>query len=144
MIKDPNQTEQTPYELLRLPFDAPLAAVHGALPRFIREQGIRAPQLIGPAQQAQKKLQSSSGRAELDIWLYDVQVTAEAGEQAAAPVFDDLGRPRAVDPSQLYCLLDDTSRPVPQRAIAPERMEFEDLPEFDSRSAARFVPEFDR
>lgn len=143
MLKDPNHTDQTAYELLGLPFDTPLPDVRDALKRFMREQGRKNPHLLGAAQQAQKKLQSAAGRAELDIWLYDMKITGDVSEPAKALDLDDFSRPRALEPSQLYCALTVAHRDAPRREITPQEVKFSDVRSFDNIESFRLTPQFD-
>jgi hypothetical protein len=70
MFKDPFQTGETPYEVLGLEPNASPAEVQGSLPRFMRDRK-NLPRLA-IAQQAIRKLKTPADRAQVDIWLYNV------------------------------------------------------------------------
>jgi hypothetical protein len=144
MLKDPYHADLTAYELLGLPLDAALPEVRDALKRFMRERGRKSPHLLAAAAQAQKRLQSPVGRAEIDIWLYDVKLSGDASEPAEALDLDDFGLPRALAPSELYCDLTGADLEADKREIKPRRMNFSDVRTFDNLDAVRFTPRFDR
>jgi len=70
MFKDPFQPGETPYDILGLQPDASPAEVQESLPRFMRDRK-NLPRLA-IAQQALRKLKTAPDRAQVDIWLYDV------------------------------------------------------------------------
>jgi hypothetical protein len=144
MLKDPNHLDVTAYELLGLPFDVALPDVLDALKRFMRDRGRKTPHLLGAAAQAQKKLQSPVGRAELDIWLYDIELKDDATAPARVLDLDELSRPRALAPSELYCDLTGGDLEADKRGIKPQRMKFSDVRAFDNIENIRFMPRFDR
>ena len=144
MFKDPLHQDETAYEFLGLPFDAPLPDVREALKRFMRERGRKNPHLLGAAAQAQKKLQSPLGRAELDIWLYDIKISESDIGPAPAINLDELTLPRALPSSELYCDLTGADLEADKRQITPQRMKFSDVEVFDNLQAIRFTPVFDR
>ena len=144
MQKDPEYTDQTPYELLGLHLDATLSEVREALKNFLRAKGRQFPHLLGPAQQAQKKLQNALGRAEVDIWLYDLNVSGEASTPASQVDLDDFSRPRELPLSQLYSALSAPPEEIPKREIKPQKVKFSDVRAFDDIDTLQFEPEFDR
>ena len=144
MQKDPQHSDQTPYELLGLPLDASLPEVREALKNFLRAKGRQFPHLLGPAQQAQKRLQNALGRAEVDIWLYDLQISSDASHPVTQLDLDDFSRPRALVPSQLYSALSGTPGEIPRREIKPQKIKFSDARFFDDIDKLGFEPEFDR
>ena len=143
MLKDPFHLEETAYEILGLPFDAALPAVRDALKTFMKGPARARPHLLGAAAQAHKKLQSPVGRAELDIWFYDINMAGDLSESAKARDLHELGRPRALAPSELYCDLNCADFEADKREIATQRMKFSDVRAFDSIESIRFEPKFD-
>jgi hypothetical protein len=144
MQKDPHHTDQTPYELLGLPLDASLPQVREALKSFLRAKGRQFPHLLGPAQQAQKRLQNALGRAEVDILLYDLKMSGDANHPVTQLDLDDLSRPRALLHSQLYTALSTPRGNLPRREIKPQKVKFSDVRSFDDIDTLLFEPEFDR
>jgi hypothetical protein len=144
MQKDPHHTDETPYELLGLPLDATLPEVREALKSFLRAKGRQFPRLLGPAQQAQKRLQNALGRAEVDIWLYDLKISGDASQPVTRLDLDDFSRPRALLPSQLYSALSARPEDLPRREIKPQKVKFSDVRSFDDIDTLLFEPEFDR
>lgn len=143
MLKDPHHTEMTAYELLNLPFDAPLNLVQSALVRFMQQEGKKKPHLLGPAQQAAKKLQSPKGRAEIDIWLYDIKLTSENTSPAEALDLDEFSRPRVLPVSELYCDLTGADLEKEKRSVTLQKVKFSDIRFFDDVESWRFSPWFD-
>jgi len=110
IFKDPLQVEETPYEILGLDPGASPADIQAALPRFMRDRK-NLPRLA-IAQQALRKLKTPAERAQVDIWLYNVEIE---------PI------PGSPDPA----MEDDPDFPTEQRPIRFQEMSMEDLPEFE-------------
>jgi hypothetical protein len=142
MLKDPVDSTETAYELLGLPFDASLEDVRAALKRFMKDP--RQRHKMAAAAQAQKKLQSPAGRAELDVWLYDIKVAEFDPGPATTLDLDDLTRPCVLPASELYSDLAGADLEADKRKITPQRMKFGDSRVFDNVESIRFSPHFDR
>lgn len=145
MIKDPNDKQPTPYELLGLPLDAPLALVRGALAKFMMGEGRRQRQLIPAAQQAVRKLQNARERAEVDVMLYGgalPEVPVDAVE--AVLQVDDLVQPVTVDPAELYSDLQAEPGRADEREIKYRKVAFSDVRSFDGIESVTIQPQFDR
>ena len=142
MLKDPIDDAETAYDLLGLGFDASLEEVRGALKRFMKDP--RKRHLMGAAAQAQKRLQSPAGRAELDIWFYDVKISEVDASPAATFDLDEFTRPRPLPVSELYSDLAGENLEADKRKITPQRMKFGDARVFDNLESFCFTPQFDR
>jgi hypothetical protein len=88
LFKDPLQAEETPYEILGLEPGASPADVQAALPRFMRDRK-NLPRLA-IAQQALRKLKTPADRAQVDIWLYNVEIEAQKAPDIGQPPADEL------------------------------------------------------
>ena len=144
MFKDPFQTEETPYEVLGLPPNASPADVQASLPRFMRDRK-NLPRLA-IAQQAIRKLKTPADRAQVDIWLYNVN----AGPQLGGPEVDirqelaDLLTVPCYPAEELYCDLNGLDLSKERREIEFQQMQIEELKYYDEFSAIDPAPEFDR
>jgi hypothetical protein len=124
VFKDPFQSDETPYEVLGLEPTASPAEVQGSLPRFMRDRK-NLPRLA-IAQQALRKLKTPADRAQVDIWLYNVDI--ELVE--ASPEVDI--RPLPCCPAdQLYSDATGLDLSKEKREIHFKKMPIDDLPEFD-------------
>jgi hypothetical protein len=99
---------------------------------------------MGAAAQAQKKLQSPAGRAELDIWFYDIKITEVDATPVKVVDLDEFTRPRPLPVSELYSDLAGGNLEADKRKITPQRMKFGDARVFDNLGSIRFTPQFDR
>jgi hypothetical protein len=88
LFKDPLQAEETPYEILGLEPGASPADVQAALPRFMRDRK-NLPRLA-IAQQALRKLKTPADRAQVDIWLYNVEIEAQKAPDIGHAPTDEL------------------------------------------------------
>ena len=144
MFKDPFQTEETPYELLGLEPDASPADIQAALPRFMRDRK-NLPKLA-LAQQAIRRLKSPADRAQVDIWLYNL----EAAPEQAGPEVDikqalgDFCKVPCYAVEELYSDLAGLDPAKEQREIQFKEMQFSELKQFDGLAAVDLTPEFDR
>lgn len=143
MIKDPNHTLETPYELLGLPMEAPLADVRQALPRFMRDR--RKLARLGLAQEAARKLQSAAARARIDIWFYLLEVPASDGPDAAPKplVLDEFRSAPVVTPAALFCDLEGADLTTETREITVLAMKISDVRTLDGMEELRLRPAFD-
>src|SRR5215471_20116003 len=94
IFKDPLQVEETPYEILGLQPDASPADIQAALPRFMRDRK-NLPRLA-IAQQALRKLKTPADRAQIDIWLYSVEIetiSLESSHEEDLPDFPEAQQP---------------------------------------------------
>src|SRR5262245_42282100 len=144
MFKDPSQTEETPYELLGLQPNASPKEIQEALPRFMRDRK-NLPRL-SLAQQAIRKLKSPAARAQVDLWLYNVEA---APEQAGPPVdmgaaLADFRKVPCYPAEELYSDLTGLDPAKEQREIKFKKIQFADLAQYDERSQLDLTPEFDR
>lgn len=121
MFKDPFQPRETPYEILGLQPDASPAEVQASLPRFMRDRK-NLPRLA-VAQQALRKLKSAADRAQVDIWLYNV----ETPSASFVPAPSDLPRVTCCPVDELYS---DLSSHEPYQTIFDDLKHY-DLPEVD-------------
>jgi hypothetical protein len=122
MFKDPFQPGETPYEILGLQPDASPAEVQASLPRFMGDRK-NLPRLA-VAQQALRKLKTAADRAQVDIWLYNVD-TASA-EFVPAP--SDLPNVTSCPVNELYSDLSTGEH----YKINFDDLKHYDLPELDS------------
>ncbi|MBM3318230.1 MAG: hypothetical protein FJY75_10320 [Candidatus Eisenbacteria bacterium] len=143
MIKDPNHTQETPYELLGLLEEAPLADVRQALPRFMRDR--RKLARLGLAQEAARKLQSAAARARIDIWFYLLEVPeSDRTEVAPTPlVLDEFRFAPVATPAALYCDLEGTDLTTETRDITVLAMRIGDVQTLDGLKQIRLRPAFD-
>ena len=144
MFKDPYQTEESPYELLGLEPNASPKEIQEALPRFMRDRK-NLPRLA-LAQQAIRRLKAPQDRAQVDIWLYNVEA---APEQAGPEV--DMGQALAgfrkvlcYPVEELYSDLTGLDLAKEQREIQFKEMQIDDLKHYDELSLVDLTPEFDR
>ena len=86
LFKDPLQIEETPYGVLGLDPGASPADIQASLPRFMRDRK-NLPKLA-IAQQALRKLKTPADRAQVDIWLYSVEVEAQKAPDIEMPIED--------------------------------------------------------
>src|SRR3982074_1758742 len=102
MFKDPFQLEETPYEVLGLEPSASLADVQAALTRFMRDRK-NLPRLA-IAQQALRKLKTPADRAQVDIWLYNVEIEPVQASPKVdiRPLLAGLGKVPCYPPDELY------------------------------------------
>ena len=125
MFKDPFQPDETPYEVLGLEPTASPADVQGSLPRFMRDRK-NLPRLA-IAQQALRKLKNPADRAQVDIWLYNVEIEpVQAGPELDVPLkipYCPVG--------QLYSDATGLDLSKEKREIQFKKMPIDDLPEFD-------------
>jgi hypothetical protein len=68
MIKDPLNTQETPYDILDLDMNIPMSDIHQALPRFMKKNKVVSK--ISIAQEAIRKLKSIQDRITFDITYY--------------------------------------------------------------------------
>ncbi len=144
MFKDPFQTEETPYELLGLEPNASPAEIQAALPRFMRDR--RNLPKLALAQQAIRKLKSPADRAQVDIWLYNL----EAAPEQAGPEVDlkqalaDFRKVPCYAVEELYSDLDGLDPAREQREIQFKEMAIGELKKYDQLGDVDLTPEFDR
>lgn len=145
MLKDPNNTDVTPYDLLALAPDASSAEVQKALPRFIRRDP-RNIARVGQAQEAVQKLQKARARASIDIWFYqvDAQQMQEPSEEPQALNLDEFRQVPVVPPEALYCDLEGALIEADFRQISVAQVRFSDVRVFDGIEDVRLRPQFDR
>ena len=72
MIKDPLNTQLTPYDILDLDVNTPMSDIHQALPRFMKKNKIVSK--ISIAQEAIRRLKNIQDRLAFDITYYAVDV----------------------------------------------------------------------
>jgi len=72
MIKDPLNTQETPYDILDLDVNTPMSDIHQALPRFMKKNKVVSK--ISLAQEAIRKLKNIQDRITFDITYYAVDV----------------------------------------------------------------------
>jgi hypothetical protein len=116
MFKDPFQPGGTPYEILGLRPDASPAEVQAALPRFMGDPK-NLPRLA-LAQQALRKLKTAADRAQIDIWLYNVDTPSADFVSAQS----DLPRIHSCPVEELYSDLSSNE---------PYQPNFDDLRHYD-------------
>src|SRR5882757_5656243 len=127
MFKDPFQIEETPYDLLGLEPNASPKEVQEALPRFMRDRK-NLPRLA-IAQQAIRKLKTPADRAQVDIWLYNVEIEpVPAGpELDIRPALAGLFKIPCYPVEELYSDADGLDPLKEQREIELQEMQIEDL-----------------
>lgn len=147
MIKDPKHIAETPYEVLGLPFEAPLEDVRQALPRFMRDpRKIKKHGGLGPAQEAVRKLQNAIARTGIDIWLYQLSAPEEVapGPEPGPLILDEFLTGHAVPPQALYCDLEGADLAADSRVVVAQTMRIADIKTLDGLDAVRPRPGFDR
>ena len=144
MLKDPNNNEVTPYELLALVPDAPCAEVQKALPRFMRDR--RNIARLGQAQEAVRKLQNAKARAAIDIWYYNQVTTTidDSLEELGPPNLDEFSIVPVAPPDLLYCDLEYAVMETDFRQIFVNPVEFKEARVFDGIEDVKLRPHFDR
>jgi hypothetical protein len=144
MFKDPFQLEETPYDLLRLEPNASPKEVQEALPRFMRDRK-NLPRLA-LAQQAIRKLKTPADRAMVDIWLYNVEAAPEqAGPEVdLAEALAGFRQVPCYPVEDLYSDLTGMDLLKEQREIQFQKMQIEDLKQYDELNGVDLTPEFDR
>jgi len=145
MLKDPNNDDITPYELLALAPDAPCSEVQTALPRFIKRDRRNIAHL-GQAQEAVRKLQNPKARAAIDIWFYhvDVQKMGDAANEPQALNLDEFRQVPVIPTEALYCDLEGAAIEADFRQISVAQVRFSDVRMFDGIEDVRPRPQFDR
>jgi hypothetical protein len=131
VFKDPFQPEETPYEILGLEPGASPAEVQAALPRFMRDRK-NLPKLA-IAQQALRKLKTPADRAQVDIWLYNVEIEpVEAGPEVdIRPALEGLMKIPCSPADELYSDATGLDLSKERREIQFKQMPIDDLPEFE-------------
>jgi hypothetical protein len=131
VFKDPFQPDETAYEVLGLEPSASPADVQASLPRFMRDRK-NLPRLA-IAQQAIRKLKTPADRAQVDIWLYNVEIEPvqpgpEVDIRAALAGLLKIPRYPVDEPYSDATGLDLLKE---KREIEFQEMRIDDLPEFD-------------
>ena len=143
MLKDPNHKNQTPYEILGIPFNASLAQVKKALIVFLQVKERKQPQLIKAAQQANKALQNPKARAQIDVWLYDAVLPQQSEAPTNSLDLTEFGQPTIFKATELFC---DLSGNMPEEdvdEIVLHEASFVEVTEFDDKMNATLLPDFD-
>ena len=144
MLKDPNNNDITPYELLALAPDASCSEVQKALPRFMRDR--RNIARLGKAQEAVRKLQNPKVRAAIDIWFYllDLPKAEGAAEEQQPLNLDEFRQVPVIPPEALYNDLEGAAIETDFREISVAEVRFSDVKVFDGIEDVRPRPHFDR
>jgi hypothetical protein len=139
VLKDPYDDREIPYEMLDLPYDAPLASVQSALKRWMIAHR-RQPGLLGRAQNAAKQLQSPKTRAGIDIWFYPSEEKFSASAPGSGLALDAFLRVPTADPGELPrdLLAAECGMPLPEWPALPA--EFAEMTDFDCLESTRLDP----
>jgi hypothetical protein len=131
VFKDPFQPEETPYEILGLDPGATPAEVQGSLPRFMRDRK-NLPRLA-IAQQALRKLKTPADRAQVDIWLYNLEIEpAQPGPEIDIhATLAGLLKIPCYPVEELYSDVTGLDLSKERREIHFKQMPLDDLPEFE-------------
>jgi hypothetical protein len=143
MFKDPNQTEETPYELLNLAPTATAAEVNTALPRFMKDR--RNVAKIGRAQEALKRLKNPRERAEIDFWYYQIEAAEQTSDEMPEEQieFGELPPPPVLQPQDFYIDLGPhVAASLPP--IVPAKLGFVHIRPSDEENLRSLRPAFDR
>ena len=143
MLKDPNNNDVTPYEVLALAPDAPCTEVQPALKRFMRDK--RNIARVGQATEAARKLQNPKARAAIDIWFYhvDSQKIDDAANEPQAMDLDEFRQVPVIPTEALFCDLEGAAIETDFRQISVAQVRFSDVRVFDGIEDIRPRPHFD-
>jgi hypothetical protein len=142
MIKDPLDTEPTPYDVLGIAPGASVAQIQQALVRFMRDPKNR--QKLALANQAAARLRNPIERAWIDLWLYDAPVLSEDSEASAAKALSELQIPPVYPVNELYSDIDAPNPLVDLAELQSTKMTIAELRHYDGLDAVKFFPPLDR
>jgi hypothetical protein len=131
VFKDPFQPDQTPYEILGLDPGASPAEVQASLARFMRDRK-NLPRLA-IAQQAIRKLKTPSDRAQVDLWLYNVEIEPiePSPEVDIRPMLAGLWKVPCYSADDLYSDAAGLDPSQEKSEIEFQEMPIDDIPEFE-------------
>ena len=104
MIKDPLNSQETPYDILDLDMNTPMCDIHQALPRFMKKNKVVSK--ISIAQEAIRKLKSVHDRISFDITYYALEVIDNSATASLCDIHDTVNNylnvPVAQPPDYLH------------------------------------------
>jgi hypothetical protein len=141
MIKDPLDTEPTPYDVLGIEPGASVAQIQQALVRFMRDPKNR--QKLPLAGQAAARLKNPVERAWIDLWLYDAPVLSEESDENVATALSELQTPPVYPVNELYSDIDAPNSSVDLTELQFTKMKMLELRRYDGLDAVKFFPPLD-
>lgn len=144
MIKDPLNTQETPYEILDIDVNTPMKEIHQALPRFMKKNKVVSK--IAVAQDAIRKLKSIPDRIAFDITFYSLNVMDSVSVDSFCDIPGLLSKPLDVpvyNPIDYYTELYSPPGPVQMPEVSDHIGRIVDIDLYRNPGKTRLFMPFD-